>query len=289
VSPLASSDRRGYWPAQLHLIGKDILWFHAVIWPALLMALQKVPGNEWLRLPHTVYAHSWWTSEGQKMSKSLGNFIDLETLEGYAADFGLDALRWFLATQGPLGTVDGDFSRARFLEVYNTDLANAVGNCLSRIVNMTHRYLGGRFQRVTEESPLRTEAETLLGEVHDDALGLSELQRGIDLVRRIDAHIDATQPFKLAKAPGNEERVGEILYACAETYRLASLRLWPAMPGKMEEVWRRLGVDYGERLAGSGRGELESWSQWGGLPTGRELVRDEPLFPRHETEPEAAR
>ena len=98
----------------------------------------------------------------------------------------------------------------------------------------------------------------------------------------MDGYIDATQPFKLAKVPGQEARVAEILYACAETLRLASLRLWPVMPGKMEELWRRLGVDHGEQLAEQGSGRLESWSQWGGLPAGRELARGEPLFPRYD-------
>jgi methionyl-tRNA synthetase len=286
VTPVATPERRRYWPASVHLIAKDILWFHAVIWPALLLALHKVSGSDWLALPRTVYCHSWWISEGQKMSKSLGNFVDLEKLESYASDLGLDALRWFLVTQGPLGTVDRDFAQARLLEVYNADLANSVGNCLSRIVNMTQRFCAGRLPRVAGESALRAEVEALLlaAPDPDDVLGVGEITKGIDLVRRIDAFIEATQPFKLAKQPGSEVRVAEILYACAEAFRLASLRLWPAMPGKMEEVWRRLGgaEAYAPRLAGRGRGELDAWSRWGGLPAGAELRPGEPLFPRRE-------
>jgi methionyl-tRNA synthetase len=283
VTPI-EQDQRRYWPAHVHLIGKDILWFHAVIWPCLLMALQKVPGREWLELPGTIYAHSWWTSEGQKMSKSLGNFIDLEALEGYCDSFGLDALRWFLLTQGPLGTQDGDFSEARFIEVYNADLANTVGNCFSRIVNMTHRFLSGRLP-VVAAGELQEHVEAVLSAPADaaDPLALSELGRGLELVRRIDAYIEATQPFKLAKQSGQERRVGEILYACAEAYRIASLRLWPAMPRRMEEVWRRLGCDeYGARLADRGRGDLSAWSRWGGLPEGTELLKGDALFPRYE-------
>ena len=144
-------------------------------------------------------------------------------------------------------------------------------------------FLGGSFDRVVEESPLREEATALVErESEDDALGLGTLETGIGLVRLVDGYIDATQPFKLAKQEGQEARVSEILYACAETLRLASLRLWPAMPERMEELWRRLGVDHGEQLAGQGRGQLESWSRWGGLPTGHELARGEPLFPRYE-------
>jgi methionyl-tRNA synthetase len=285
VSPVATAERRRYWPAQVHLIGKDILWFHAVIWPALLLALRKTPGFAWLELPRTVYAHSWWTSDGQKMSKSLGNFVDLEKVESYASDFGLDALRWFLVTQGPLGTLDSDFAHARLVDVYNTDLANAVGNCWSRIVNMTQRFCGGRLPRVAHESVLRAQAEHLLATPDpSDVLGVGEITKGIDLVRLIDAHIETTQPFKLAKQPGRSTEVAEILYTCAEAFRLASLRLWPALPGKMEEVWRRLGGAgaYGQRLAGRGRGELDAWSKWGGLPAGAELRPGEPLFPRRE-------
>ena len=126
-----------YWPAEVHLIAKDILWFHAVIWPAMLMAL------DW-PLPKGVYAHSFWISEGQKMSKSLGNFIDLEKIDYYVETFSLDALRYFLATAGPMGTTDSDFSEARFIEVYNSDLANTLGNCFSRIANMTNRYFDGK-------------------------------------------------------------------------------------------------------------------------------------------------
>src|SRR6185436_16664383 len=100
-----------------------ILWFHAAIWPALLLALRKVPEYRDLALPARVYSHSFWIADGQKMSKTLGNFIDLEKIDRYVQTFGLDALRWFLATQGPLGTTDGDFSEAKFIEVYNTDLA----------------------------------------------------------------------------------------------------------------------------------------------------------------------
>jgi methionyl-tRNA synthetase len=282
LSPVAGPERRRYWPARLHLIGKDILWFHAVIWPALLLALRGRPGREWLCLPRTVYAHSWYTSDGQKMSKSLGNFVDLERLRAYLDEFGLDALRWFLVTQGPLGTVDSDFSHARFAEVYETDLANAVGNCFSRIVQMVQRYLGGRLSRVAAESPLRGEVEAILGAGDpDDVLGVGEVAKGLEVVRRIDAFIEATQPFKLARQPGREREVAEILYACAESFRLASLLLWPVLPGKMEEVWGRLGgLDYAARLAGRGRGELAAWSRWGALREGAELRPGEALFPR---------
>src|SRR5690606_19831086 len=110
-------DRRRFWQAgAVHLIAKDILWFHAAIWPAILLALRKRPRYEWVALPNLVYAHSFWISEGQKMSKSLGNFIDLEKIDHYMQTFGLDALRYFLASNGPMGTTDSDFAESKFVE-----------------------------------------------------------------------------------------------------------------------------------------------------------------------------
>lgn len=136
LTTVDTEDRRKYWPANHHIIAKDILWFHAVIWPAVLMALDRP-------LPHQVYAHSFWISEGQKMSKTLGNFIDLEKIDQYVETYSLDALRYFLVTQGPLGATDSDFAHAKFVDVYNADLANTLGNCASRVTNMIARYFDG--------------------------------------------------------------------------------------------------------------------------------------------------
>ena len=136
VTAINDDDRRHYWPCDVHLIGKEILWFHAVIWPAMLIALGRP-------LYHRLYAHSFWISEGQKMSKTLGNFIDLEKLDQYIDEFGLDALRYYLATQGPMGASDADFAHAKFVEVYNADLANTFGNSCSRVANMIGKYFSG--------------------------------------------------------------------------------------------------------------------------------------------------
>jgi methionyl-tRNA synthetase len=285
VSLVDDDARRRYWPADVHLIGKDILWFHAVIWPAMLMAAQRSAGNEWLQLPRTVYAHSVFTAEGQKMSKSLGNSVDLARIDGCIADYGLDAFRWFLLTQGPLGSVDSDYSDARLREVYNADLANTVGNCWNRIANMTQRYLGGRLPGAPADAPLRARAEDALRRDLPNPLplGLDGLSRGLLLIQEIDQFIEATAPFRLARDPARRDEVASILYQCAETYRIASLWLWPALPQKMEEVWRRLGIDaYARALAGHGRGERETWSRWGGLPVGSAVAPGDPLFPRRD-------
>jgi methionyl-tRNA synthetase len=264
--------RRRFWPAQVHLIGKDILWFHAVIWPALLIALKSCgPEYAWVELPKCVFGHGWWVSEGQKMSKSLGNFIDLEKLKAYADKFGMDALRWYLLTQGPLSGTDADFSHAKFVEVYNADLANGIGNCASRVANMIGKYFdgrapehGGKFVFSAAELELvrppnvplgvwaqhgfdwpRKAAEALqkcaasMGEF-DIAQALFAAKM---LAAEVDAFINVTAPFKIAKRlesdPSVRQSLGAILYCCAEAVRVASVLLAPAMPAKMGELQRR--------------------------------------------------
>ncbi len=295
LSTVDSDDRRQYWPANVHFIAKDILWFHAVIWPAVLTALQKCEGYDWVKLPKLVYAHSFWIAEGQKMSKSLGNFIDLEKIDSYVETFGLDALRYFLASNGPMGTNDSDFAEAKFIDVYNSDLANTVGNCFNRIVNMTNRYFDGK---VPEHGPHLEDSDAYLHVAEEDVAALHEAMKrqqldracavGMDLVRQIDAYIEATQPFKLAKDESKLPQVGTILYNCAEAMRIASLLLWPMIPGKIEAMWRRMGCEaYIEALQahdGRGQGKLDEWTQWGRLQPGTVLAKGEALFPRHQVE-----
>jgi methionyl-tRNA synthetase len=285
-----SDDRRGYWQSgATHLIAKDILWFHAAIWPALLLALRKCPGYEWLTLPERVYSHSFWISEGQKMSKTLGNFIELEKLDHYVGAFGLDALRWFLATQGPLGTNDSDFSEAKFIETYNSDFANTIGNCVSRVTKMTSNYFGGR---LSAHGP-HVFADG--GNAHDADIAVANYQAraervdldgaaaaALGLVRAIDGYIEKTAPFKLAKDATKLPEVGTILYNCTEALRIASLLLWPFAPTKIEELWRRLGCGhYTDALADGGRGKFAEWAKWGQLSPGASIIAGEPLFPRH--------
>ena len=281
LTTIDTDDRIQYWPADVHFIAKDILWFHAVIWPAMLMALNRP-------LPRQVYVHAYWISEGQKMSKSLGNFIDLEKIDQYVSDFSLDAMRYYLATQGPLGATDADFAHTKFVEVYNSDLANTLGNCLHRITNMTRRYFDGRLPAQDEPTNrvehLRVSAVTAAKDVEKylnvlDLRGLCE--NALSIVRAIDACIDHTEPFKLVKDPSKRGQVGMILYTCAEAMRIASLLLWPIMPDKAEEIWRRLSCnDYGKRLANGGTGELFQWMKWGQLEPGQTIHHDKALFPR---------
>lgn len=306
LSVVDTPERRRFWPASVHLIGKDILWFHAVIWPAVLLALGE-------KLPRTIFGHGWWISEGQKMSKSLGNFIDLERLKAYADRYGLDALRYFLATQGPMSGADADFSHAKFVEVYNADLANGLGNCASRVGNMIEKYFAGRVPAPPESAKfIQPPAAGLPGAVqvgHSEVAGSLEavydwphectrfarqaranlerldlgsaLLEGIALVGRVDAFINVTQPFKLAKRldeeTGARERLGGILYCCAEAVRVASLLLWPAMPAKVEQLWRTWNCTPPEGVP------LAKLAEFGGqhaLKPGGAIAKGEALFMR---------
>jgi methionyl-tRNA synthetase len=235
-------ERKHFWPASVHLIGKDILWFHAVIWPALLMAL-NVP------LPKMIFGHGWWISEGQKMSKSLGNFIDLEKLAAYADKYSLDALRWYLLTQGPLSGADADFSHAKFIEIFNADLANGIGNCASRVSNMIVKYFDGKIPQPGSAPVEGYNFPALCSAAADNfekkiaAFDISgAFLEANELIRKVDGYINVTAPFKLAKTvdanPAAKDQLAAILYNCAEAVRIASVLMLPAMPQKIAALWQ---------------------------------------------------
>ncbi len=270
------TDLARFWPADYHVIAKDILWFHAVIWPAVLMAL-KLP------LPRHIYCHSWWISEGQKMSKSLGNAIDLPVIGNYLEHYGHDMWRYYLAVQGPLGATDSDFRAARFHETYTTDLVNTLGNCVSRVTAMTGKYCGGaaprRSDRVIDErnwpSLTASAVERSFDAMEKLDLGTS-IGAAMQLVRDVDRFINDTAPFKLAKDPARSEDVEAILYQCLETLRIASLLLWAVMPGAMGRVWDALGSNVDPQ-----EGRLRELTAWGRLEPGT-AVDKIALFPRIE-------
>jgi methionyl-tRNA synthetase len=285
VSAVDTDERRHYWPADVHLMGKDILWFHAVIWPAMLLALGKLPGKAWLVPPRRIHAHAFWIREGEKMSKSMDNFVDLAELRAYVAQFGVDALRYYIVASGPFGAGDSDFARDRFIETYNTDLANTVGNCSSRVSNMLARYFGGVVPAPSVAfDALRTTVEALgqrgLEQAEDlqiDAMVASALE----LVRVVDRFIQETEPFRLIKTEGKQDEVGSILYHAAEALRISSLLLWPVMPERMSLLWQRFGCQpYGEALRDRQSGRIGEWLKWGGLLPGARVEHGEPLFPR---------
>jgi methionyl-tRNA synthetase len=285
LSIVDSDARRAYWPANVHLIGKDILWFHAVIWPALLLALEGLEGSEWMGPPLCIHAHGFWIREGEKMSKSMGNFVDLEELRRYAAEFGLDALRLYLVSQGPLGAADADFARQRFVDAYNSELANTLGNGFSRVSNMINRYFDGKVPAPgAAYDALRTAAATHAREAleHGEALRLDAMvASAFALLHAVDGFIQDTEPFKLAKQPGKAAEVGNILYHAAESIRIASLLLWPVMPSSMERLWQRLGLEAQlEALLQRQSGSLAQWLEWGRLPVGTPVQQGDALFPR---------
>ncbi|MFM2164803.1 MAG: Methionine--tRNA ligase, partial [Planctomycetota bacterium] len=263
---------------EYHVIGKEILWFHAVIWPALLMACG-------LEMPKCVYAHSFWISNGQKMSKSLGNFIDLPTIESYFAKYGLDAWRWYMVTQGPIGTQDADFSPKHFHEIYTANLVNTFANCASRTSSMIEKYFAGEMPAAeTATMPVSGAAgapswsaftqqtgERVLG--HYSEFELAEAaDAALSIVRAVDLLINETAPFKLAKDPANMPRVAQILAACAEGVRVAAVLLTPIMPTKCGEVL----AAYGSPVDAAGG--LLAAARWGGLKAGTKIAKCAPFM-----------
>ncbi len=262
-----------YWPASLHLIGKDILWFHAVYWPCMLMALE-------MPLPTTVFAHGWWTSEGKKMSKSLGNFVSREIIEELCRDYGRDVYRYFLLREVPFGS-DGDFSRESFQSRYNGELANGIGNLLSRTTNMIASYFDGSLPAPAELTEAEHAVRAVADALRDQATGKMDrcafhayLEQIYQLVGATNQYIDATQPFKLAKDPAQRERLGTILYTCAQAIRVALEMLVPVMPDIATAALERLGV------TGPQDGHLLERAAWGALPAGTVVTKGAPLIPR---------
>ncbi len=273
-----AQSRAKFWPPQYHVIGKEILWFHAVIWPAMLMALE-------LPMPQCVYAHSFWISNGQKMSKSLGNFIDLATIESYFEKYGLDAWRWYMTTQGPISTHDADFSPKHFHEIYTANLVNTFANCASRTSSMIEKYFGGVLPAAdTASMPISasagapswsafTAAASDATIKHYAEFELAEAsERALSIVRAVDALINETQPFKLAKDPARLPEVARILGACAEGVRIAAVLLSPVMPSKCAEVL----AAYGSPLDPAST--LSNAARWGGLKAGTTVAKCAPFM-----------
>jgi methionine--tRNA ligase len=269
-----AAERQDYWPATYQVTGKEILWFHAIIWPALLMALD-------LPLPRCVYAHSFWISEGKKMSKTLGNFVGLEQLQVCMNTYGRDALRYFLAVQGPLGATDADFSRSQFHETYTTDLVNTLGNCASRTSAMIGKYCKGVLPENTDESigefdwPAFCETQVSRSIAAMEQLDLAgSIEAAMSIVRRVDAFINDTAPFKLAKDDAHAATVAAILHRCAEAIRIAGCLLEAVLPDRMTDLRTAWNL-------GQAGGDLLTECRWGGLQPGT-IIEKVALFPRVE-------
>ncbi len=259
-----------YWPAALHLVGKDILRFHCVYWPAFLMAAG-------LPLPKQVFGHGWWLRDERKMSKSLGNVVRPD----YLLDrFGPDALRYFLLRDMTFG-LDASFSDEGFLGRYNADLANGLGNASSRVLAMARRYLAGRTPaEVCGESTLRAKAEEVVGRWRG-AMDAFEFQRALEavweLLSAVDGYVNEKAPWAVAKAEGaTSPRLQRILYNCMEALRLAAVMVSPVMPATANRLLAQLGV--------ADPGLDDEALGWGGIPVDEPLGEEGNLFPRVDVE-----
>jgi len=261
-----------YWPVDYHLVGKDILRFHAVFWPAMLMAAGEAP-------PECVFAHGYLLVGGEKMSKTRLNQIAPADL---VADFGSDGFRYhFLADQrfGP----DGDFSYESMVARYNADLANNFGNLANRVLNMAVNYCGGVVPDTRADGPLAEAA----ARAFDGAVAAMELLDYAaaygavwDLIRATNAYIEDKEPWKLHKA-GEAAQVAAVLGDCLEALRIVALLASPVIPRACAELWRRLGLPGAPEYQ-----RLPDAAAWGLLPAGAALEKGDPLFPRFEA-PEA--
>jgi methionyl-tRNA synthetase len=259
-----------WWPCSLHLIGKDILTTHTVYWPTMLKAMG-------VEMPRSFFAHGWWLTGGEKMSKSAGNVSNPLTM---IDRYGLDALRYYLMAEMTLGQ-DATFTEESFVLRYNADLANDLGNLTSRALKMIGRSFEGRIPSPgpegEEESTLREAVQRAVSAMPGHVEGLS-LDRGIheviDAVRAANRYFDATAPWKLVRT-GEVERLGTVIYSTAETLRIVSGLLYPVMPDKMTELRRMLGLTDDELAP-----KLDRLERWGGLEVGRPVGEITTLFPR---------
>jgi len=265
--PDESGNFEKFWPVDVHLIGKDILRFHTVYWPTFLLAAG-------LPLPKKVFAHGWWTVEGQKMSKSLQNVVEPNML---VDKYGVDAVRYFLLREVPFG-LDGDFSHSALIHRINSDLANDLGNLLSRSTAMLTKYFGGVLQEPgapTEvDQALREKAEGMITQVDQylDELAFSRALQSIwEVISAGNKYIDETAPWALAKDPAQKERLGTVMYYMLEAQRMCFLLLSAFMPQTAEKGLCALGVP----------AEIDAESfQWGGLKAGTTISKAQALFPR---------
>ena len=273
LCPTPSRDR--YWPASVHLVGKDILTTHAVYWSTMLMALN-------LPLPETIFAHGWWTVDGEKMSKSRGNVVDPNRM---VETYGVDAFRYFLLREVPFGQ-DGDFSQTAMVTSINSDLANGIGNLLSRTLTMIERFADGKIP--ASGPPALPELEEKIAQAVTQLPAILErgfsaltfrdnLQAIGELVGLCDEYIDKAAPWKLAKNPDEAPKLKTVLNTAARALRLLAVSLHPFMPQTTEQLARQLGYhfDFTKAIPASAY-------QWDSPVADLPIAKGAPLFPRIE-------
>lgn len=262
-----------FWPADIHLVGKEIVRFHSIIWPIILMALD-------LEIPKQVYGHGWLIMEGDKMSKSKGNVIDPVAL---IEEFGPDAIRYFLLREITLG-VDGNFSREALINRINADLANDLGNLLHRTLNMIGRFNSGVIKAAGDVEALDQELAQL---VQNTVIQYEKFMDNMDinaaikvvwaLISRTNKYIDETAPWALAKDENKKPRLDTVLYSLAETLRIVAILITPFMPVTGPKIWAQLGLTSDFEAV-----SLDDAKGWGKFPAGVVVAKPEPIFPRIE-------
>ncbi|WP_029546085.1 methionine--tRNA ligase, partial [Selenomonas sp. AB3002] len=270
-----------FWPADLHLVGKEIVRFHTIIWPCILMALD-------LPLPKKVYGHGWLIVDGDKMSKSKGNVVDPIAL---IDEFGADTIRYFLLREINLGQ-DGNFSRDALIERINSDLANDLGNLLHRTLSMAKKFQGGVLTAPVGESDIDKSLKADAAETvkfyreNMDKMELSAaLKKAWAFVSRSNKYIDETAPWALAKDETKKQELANVLYNLSESLRTIAVLISPYMPFTAPKIWNQLNL---EGLKPFAEVQLTDVENWGGIPAGHQLGEAEQLFPRIEVEKEGA-
>ncbi len=262
-----------YWPADVHFVGKEIVRFHSIIWPAMLMSVGEP-------LPKHVYGHGWLVIDGGKMSKSKGNVVDPYALSEM---FGVDALRFFLMRTFPFGT-DGNFSNELLINTINIDLANKLGNLVSRTTGMAEKYFGGTLPTDREDDKLDCELKTMACELRDKyeaEMEKFQFQNGLEeifkVIERANKYIDETAPWALGKDESKKVRLATVLYNLLETIRICNIMLTPFMPDTAAKIFEKIGACECCQA-------WESANVWGSLKADVTVSKGENLFPRIDSE-----